>query len=85
VIEHDDAVAGVAAIMSRLATLLGKQVLIAGTDPPVVGTVGGFQLDQQRGIVLEISGHASVAVAELGSIRLALPGSPLALPPGGAS
>lgn len=83
-IEHDDAVAGVAAIMSKLATLLGRQVLIAGTNPPVAGTVTGFQLDQQRGIVLEISGHASVAVAELDSIRLALPGSPPALPSGGA-
>jgi hypothetical protein len=82
VIEHGDAVASVAAIMSRLATLLGRQVLIAGTDPPVVGTVTGFQLDQRRGVVLEVSGHASVAVAELDAIRLALPGSPPALPGG---
>ena len=84
-IEHEDAVAEVASIMARLATLLGKQVLIAGTTPPVVGTVGGFQLDQERGILLEISGHASVPVAELGDIRLALPGQPLALTPAGAS
>jgi hypothetical protein len=83
--EHGDAVTAVVSLMSRLATLLGKQVLITGTEPLVVGTVGGFQLDQRRGILLEISGHGVVAVAELGSIRLALPGQPLALPPAGVS
>ena len=82
--EHGESVVAVASIMARLATLLGKQVLIAGSNPPVVGTVHGFQLDQQRGILLEISGHGTVAVAELGDIRLALPGQPLALLPAGA-